>query len=72
MELLHFYKIPHHPNFTMTSLKVACNDYKISADKCKSEFKHDKIKSWNDVEFYRNEVLPYLELDLISIKYKIF
>ena len=55
-------------NFTMTSLKDACNDYKISKDKCKSEFKHDKIKSWNDIEFYRNEVIPYLELDLISMK----
>ena len=55
-------------NFTMTSLKDACNDYKISKDKCKSEFDHNKIKSWEDLELYRNEVLPYLELDLISMK----
>ena len=55
-------------NFTMTSLKDACNDYKISAEKCKSEFNHEKIKSWEDVEFYRNEVVPYLQLDLVSMK----
>ena len=52
----------------MTRLKDACDDYKISADKCKSEFNHNKIKSWEDVELYKNEVLPYLELDLISMK----
>ena len=55
-------------NFTMISLKDACSDYKISSDKCKSEFDHNKIKIWADVELYKNEVFPYLELDLISIK----
>ena len=55
-------------NFTLSKLTDACKDYKISEDKCKSDFKHDKIKSWDDVEFYRNEIIPYLELDLISMK----
>ena len=55
-------------NFTMTSLKNTCDDYKISKDKCKSEFDHNKKKSWADVELYRSEILPYLELDLISMK----
>ena len=55
-------------NFTMSSLKAACDDYKIAGDKRKSEFDHNKIKSWRDVELYRNEVVPYLELDLISMK----
>ena len=55
-------------NFTLSELVVACKDYKISEEKCKSEFDHEKIKSWEDVEFYRNEVVPYLELDLISMK----
>ena len=55
-------------NFTMSSLKDACADYKISSNKCKSEFDHNKIKNWNDVELYKNEVVPYLKLDLISMK----
>ena len=55
-------------NFTLSKLKEACKDYKISSEKYKSKFEHDKIKNWNDVEFYRNEVVPYLELDLISMK----
>ena len=55
-------------NFTLSKLKEACKDYKILSEKCKSKFKHKKIKNWDDVEFYRNEVVPYLELDLISMK----
>ena len=55
-------------NFTLSTFEEACKDYKIAEDKCKSKFEHDKIKSWDDVEFYRNKVVPYLELDLISMK----
>ena len=55
-------------NFTLSKLEEACKDYKISEDKCKSNFKHEKIKNWYDVEFYRNEIVPYLELYLISMK----
>ena len=55
-------------NFTLSTLDEACKDNKISQDKCKSSFKHENIKNLDDVEFYRNEVVPYLELDLISMK----
>ena len=55
-------------NFTLSTLEEACKDYKIAENKCKSSFKHENIKNWNDVEFYKNEVVPYLELDLISMK----
>jgi len=55
-------------NFTLCSLKDACESYKIDADKCKSEFNHNLINSWDDVETYKSEILPYLQLDLISMK----
>ena len=30
-------------NFTLSELEEACKDYKISEEKCKSKFKHEKI-----------------------------
>ena len=32
------------------------------------EFDHTKINDWNDVEYYKNEVLPYLKNDLLALK----
>ena len=55
-------------NFTLCSLSKACEAYKISDDKCKSEFNHTLINDWYDVEKFESQVLPYLHLDLISMR----
>ncbi len=52
--------------FVMSSLDKACNDFKIKNKK--SSFDHIKIKNWDDVEKYKSEVLPYLELDVKGLK----
>ncbi len=44
----------------------ACKDFKIKNEK--SPFAHKKIKNWDDVEKYKPEVLPYLELDVKGLK----
>ena len=35
-------------NFTQSSLKDACDNFKISKDKSKKDFDHEKINNWND------------------------
>jgi len=55
--------------FTSCSLKSACVAFNVPADMAKTEFDHNKIKSWADVETYRNEVEPYLSRDVLSLKY---
>jgi hypothetical protein len=61
-------------NFTQSSLKKACDDFGLDKDKCKTEFDHTKINTWDDVHEHREEVLKYLEKDVVSMKelYKIF
>ena len=55
-------------NHIGTSLKDACKNYCISQDKSKKEFDHSLMNNWNDVEYYRNDVIPYLHMDLVSMK----
>src|SRR5260221_200683 len=45
--------------FIMTSLDKACKDFKIK--NAKSSFDHKKMKTWDDIETYKLEVLPYLK-----------
>src|SRR5579875_2270463 len=52
--------------FIMSSLDKASKDFNLEYKK--SEFDHNKIKTWEDVEKYKNEVLPYLELDVKSLR----
>ncbi len=52
--------------FVNSSLDKACKDFKIKNEK--SSFDHKKIKNWDDVEKYKPEVLPYLELDVKGLK----
>ena len=54
-------------NYTGCSLKDACKSYKLHENKTKKEFEHSLLKSWSDVEKYKNEILPYLKYDLISM-----
>ena len=55
-------------NFTLCGLAAACEAYKISDDKKKSEFDHSLINNWVDVAEFEDNVRPYLQLDLISMK----
>src|SRR5579885_1445130 len=52
--------------FVRSSLDEACKDFNLEYKK--SKFDHNKIKTWKDVEEYKNEVLPNLELDVKSLK----
>ena len=50
---------PQWPNFPRSS---------VNKDKCKLNFDHTKINDRNDVEHYKNEVLPYLKNDLLALE----
>jgi hypothetical protein len=52
--------------FTNSSLKNACEDFKIQD--AKGDFDHDLIKSWSDVETHKTKWEPYLELDVKALK----
>jgi hypothetical protein len=52
--------------FVMTSLDKACKDFKI--ENAKSSFQHEKMKTWDDIEKYKNEVIPYLKIDVLALK----
>jgi len=52
----------------MTGLSVACDDFKVSKENSKGDFDHTKMKSWDDVDKYEDEVLPYLEKDVLGLK----
>ena len=54
--------------FTLSSLDSACEAFKVSDDNKKTSFDHFKIKSWEDVELYRNEVEPYMMRDVLGMK----
>ena len=54
--------------FTMTGLSTACEDFKVSSENSKGEFDHSKMKTWDDVEKYKHEVIPYLEKDVMGLK----
>lgn len=52
--------------FLTSSLDKACKDFKIT--NAKSSFDHDRIKSWEDVETCRDDVVPYLKLDVLALE----
>lgn len=54
--------------FTLSPLKNACKDFKVSAENEKTEFDHFKMTSWDKVEEYRPEVEPYLKRDVMGMK----
>lgn len=52
--------------FTLSSLEKVCKSFKTEFTK--SHFEHSKMKSWNDVQLYRDLVEPYLKLDVLSLR----
>jgi hypothetical protein len=49
------------------SLKNACKSYGVPSKYSKGEFDHTLIKTWKDVYKYEEEILEYLENDVISM-----
>ena len=60
--------------FTAKSLSMTCKNLGVPKKFRKKEFNHDLIRSWDDVEKYKADVLYYIRYDVISlaIAYKIF
>lgn len=54
--------------FTPGSLKSNCIAYGVAADMSKTDFDHDKIKTWEDVARHRKEYEEYVKLDVISMR----
>lgn len=52
--------------FLMTGLKKACEDFDTEFQK--GDFDHSKMKSWNDTEKFKEEVLEYLRFDVLSLR----
>ena len=55
--------------FISSKLGDAGKSFKIPEQYWKSEFNHNKIRSWADVELYKEEVIDYLDLDIYCLKY---
>lgn len=52
--------------FVNSSLDRACSDFQIK--NAKSTFEHSKMKTWDDVIKYENEVRPYMKLDVLALE----
>jgi len=52
--------------FLSGSLDSLCKAFQVKESKSKKVFDHDKIKSWDDVEYHKKEHLKYLKYDVIS------
>jgi hypothetical protein len=60
--------------FLNGSLDDCCKSFGLPEDKSKTEFDHNKMKTWEDVEKHRKECWDYLKMDVISLRelFKIF
>lgn len=60
--------------FLNGSLDECCKSFGLPEDKSKTEFDHNKMKTWEDVEEHRVECCQYLKMDVISLRelFKIF
>lgn len=54
--------------FLSGSLDANCKQFGLPVDKSKSKFDHNKMKTWKDVYDWREEVIKYLDLDVIALK----
>ena len=52
--------------FIKVSLNDACESFEL--DVKKGDFDHQLIKNWESVEFYKNDWMPYLENDVLSMR----
>lgn len=51
--------------FTICALSKACKDFKIQ--NAKGSLDHSLFQTWDDVEKHKEEVLPYLKLDVLAL-----
>lgn len=60
--------------FLNGSLDDCCKSFGLPEDKSKTDFDHNKMKTWEDVEEHRKECCEYLKMDVISLRelFKIF
>ena len=56
-------------NFLMCPLGKAGKSFGLDPKFWKSDFNHSKIKSWEDTQTHKNEVVDYLDLDVLCLKY---
>jgi len=54
--------------FVNTSLKKACEDFEVSDENCKKEFKHEKMVTDDDLITHKDECLSYLKNDILGLK----
>lgn len=54
--------------FLPSSLRRLCADFKIDTDKSKTDFDHSKIKSWQDCETHKKEVIEYCTRDVLALE----
>lgn len=52
--------------FVGSSLKKACESFNL--ENSKLEFDHSKMTSWESVDKYRDEVEPYLKVDVLALR----
>lgn len=50
------------------SLASNCDAFGVAGDKKKGDFNHTLMKDWSDVAKYRDDWLPYLRLDIASMR----
>jgi hypothetical protein len=55
--------------FLQGSLKANCKAFGLDKDKSKTDFDHDSVQNWEDVEKERELIHKYLSLDVISLKH---
>jgi len=54
--------------FVNSSLKKACDDFKVSDKNGKKEFKHEKMVTDDDLITHKDECLSYLKNDVLGLK----
>lgn len=60
--------------FLNGSLDDCCKSFGLPQDKSKTDFDHNKMKTWDDVKEHKSESCRYLRMDVISLRelYKTF
>lgn len=53
--------------FTFGTLAQNCKSFGLPVDESKTDFDHNKMKSWDDVELYKDEVIEYARMDAVSL-----
>lgn len=55
--------------FCQSSLKKLCADFKVPAELTKGEFDHSRVKTWDDLEEIKDEVVSYCKNDVLALEF---